>query len=58
MEKNYFEQNLNDLEKMVYYFEKYKEALKCKKNDEANYFLHYANHYRKLSQTIKEEKAE
>ncbi len=52
------DKNLNDLEKMVYYFEKYKEALKCKKKEEAYYFLKYANHYLKISQTIKEEKTE
>ncbi len=54
-EKNYFKRTLNNREKMVYYFEKYKEALKCNKQNEANYFLHLANHYREQSQIIKEE---
>ncbi len=57
-EKNYFERNLTDREKMVYYFEKYKEALTCKHENEASKFLHLANHYLKQSQIIKEEKSE
>lgn len=56
--ENYFNRELNDREKMVYYFEKYREALHCKKENEANEFLRLANHYLKQSQIIKEEKAE
>lgn len=56
MEKqNYFKRNLNDREKMVYYFEKYKEALSCQKKEEASKFLRLAHHYLKESQIIKEE---
>lgn len=54
MDKNYFDRTLNDREKMVLYFEKYKEALKCKKENEASKFLHLAHHYLKESQIIKE----
>lgn len=58
MEKNYFNRDLSDREKMVYYFEKYKEAILCKREVEASKFLHLANYYLKQSQIIKEEKAE
>lgn len=58
MDKNYFDRSYNDREKMVYYFEKYKEALTCKRENEASKFLHLANHYLKQSQIIKEEKSE
>ncbi len=58
MDKNYFDRSYNDREKMVYYFEKYKEALKCKKEAEANEFLHLAHHYLKASQILKENNAE
>ena len=57
-EGNYFNRNLSDREKMVYCFEKYKEAIKCKKENEANKFLHVAHHYLKESQIIKENNAE
>lgn len=55
---NYFKRQLTDREKMVYYFEKYKEALTCKRENEATKFLHLANHYLKQSLIIKEEKSE
>lgn len=58
VEKNYFERQLTDREKMVYYFEKYKKALDCNRENEASKFLHLANHYLKQSQIIKEEKSE
>lgn len=54
LDKNYFNRTLNDREKMVLYFEKYKEALKCKKENEAKKFLHLAHRYLKESQIIKE----
>ena len=58
MKKNYFDRNLNAREKMVYYFEKYKEALKCNKQAEANHFLSLAHQYLKESQIIKESNME
>lgn len=54
--KNYFDRTLNDREKMVYYFEKYKEALTCKREAEAHEFLRLAHYYLKESQIIKEDK--
>lgn len=56
--ENYFNRILSDREKMVYYFEKYKEALQCKKENEANEFLRLANHHLKQSQIIKEKNME
>lgn len=53
---NYFDRALSNCEKMIYYFEKYKESLKCKKENEASKYLQLAHHYLQKSQMIKEEK--
>lgn len=48
-------ESLTDQEKMIYYYEMYKKAKECNREEEANHYLKLSKQYLEKSQIIENE---